>query len=362
MSFEVDWRAVGEESKSGDCIAMRFGDFNNNPDDQTVVLIDGGFKDTGEKVVDFIEYYYGTDTIDLVISTHPHADHISGLSVVFDKLKVKELLMHKPWENEAEISNALSLNATDKKTLSEFIQKSVNDAKDLVKLAESKGTTITEPFQGLTRFDGQLTILGPSEQFYGELISGAAKSSGLLGLLKLGVAEIKKAVNTIRESRDEERLVEPAEDAVTDENNTSVITLLNQGQDNFLFTADAGVKAIERALDYSQSSGLFLPDQINYFQVPHHGSKRNIGPSTLNRLFGEPGSGLQVGCHAYALVAKEGAPEHPSCRVTNALDRRGVEVYQTTWGDVCSNSDDCSREGWIPAKTTGFIEEYDEEE
>ena len=55
MAYEVDILAVGNESKSGDAIALRFGDFVNNPSDQTIVVIDGGFRDSGKKLVERIK-------------------------------------------------------------------------------------------------------------------------------------------------------------------------------------------------------------------------------------------------------------------------------------------------------------------
>lgn len=55
------------------------------PSNQTI-LIDGGKKTEGEKVVTFIRNL-GLNKIDYVMATHPDADHIGGLSNVIDKFK-----------------------------------------------------------------------------------------------------------------------------------------------------------------------------------------------------------------------------------------------------------------------------------
>ena len=67
--------------------------------EQKVVLIDGGFQETGDDVVTHIKSYYGTTLIDAVVSTHPDQDHVNGLHVVLDELIVEELWIHKPWEH-----------------------------------------------------------------------------------------------------------------------------------------------------------------------------------------------------------------------------------------------------------------------
>ena len=53
------------------------------------VLIDGG--DRGETVPDYL-LSRGIEKLDIVIGTHPHADHIGGLINVFRRLEVKEVI------------------------------------------------------------------------------------------------------------------------------------------------------------------------------------------------------------------------------------------------------------------------------
>ena len=103
MSYEVDIRAVGDESKSGDAIALRFGEFITDPNSQRVVVIDGGFRDSGEDLVKHIKGFYETNTVDLVIATHPDNDHVSGLRVVLEEMEVLELWMHRPWAHGAQV-------------------------------------------------------------------------------------------------------------------------------------------------------------------------------------------------------------------------------------------------------------------
>jgi len=69
MGYEVDFLAGGDENKSGDAIALRFGNLYGERAEQTVIVIDGGFNDDGQKIINLIKKYYnGTDTIDIDIA------------------------------------------------------------------------------------------------------------------------------------------------------------------------------------------------------------------------------------------------------------------------------------------------------
>src|SRR6267142_1685364 len=103
--YEVDFLQVGNGEKSGDAIALRFGNLLADPPQQTVCVIDGGYQDSGEALVSHIKTYYNTDHVNAVISTHPDGDHASGLEVVLNEMKVDYLLMHQPWKNTDGISD-----------------------------------------------------------------------------------------------------------------------------------------------------------------------------------------------------------------------------------------------------------------
>lgn len=53
----------------------------------TTILIDGGTPDNGNNILLYLKRL-GIEKLDLVISTHPHADHIGGLSTVLEGIQV----------------------------------------------------------------------------------------------------------------------------------------------------------------------------------------------------------------------------------------------------------------------------------
>ena len=285
MGYEIDFLPVGEGEKSGDAIALRFGNLHGNRDEQTVVVIDGGFKETGKKLVEHIDKYYRTDYVDLAISTHPDADHVSGLTVVLEELRVGHLWMHQPWNRDGMAKLFRDDRVTDK-SIREKLRKSLNGAKDLEELAGEKGILITEPFVGTVDTTQSLLVVGPTEAYYEQLLvvllegEPVRAERALLGRL---LAAGRKVLSMIAEGWDIETLTDEGETSPT--NNTSTIILFGHDDQRVLFTADAGVPAMMNALDLLEENN-FDVSNLNMVQVPHHGSKRNVGPSLLDRLLG----------------------------------------------------------------------------
>ena len=65
-----------------------FIEFANNE----TMLIDAGEKDQSDKIVTYI-FEQGHDTLDYVIATHVHSDHIGGMAEVLNNFKIKNFYM-----------------------------------------------------------------------------------------------------------------------------------------------------------------------------------------------------------------------------------------------------------------------------
>lgn len=80
------------ELDSADCILLEYKD--------TVVLADGGRNEDAGSVVGFLKNK-GITKIDLVIATHPHADHIGGLDEVLndEDFEIKRVILPQVPEN-----------------------------------------------------------------------------------------------------------------------------------------------------------------------------------------------------------------------------------------------------------------------
>src|SRR5262245_19049084 len=342
--YQVDFLPVGDGAKSGDAIAMRFGDFSDAMKTY-VVVIDGGFQSSGEALVDHIRPHYGTTYVDLVVSTHPDSDHSSGLSVVLEHMKVGQLWMHKPWEHTYDIAKMFQDGRVTDMSVAEGIRKSLEDVRYLEKLAIKKGIPIVEPFTGLQDVTQSLTVLGPTQQFYKSLLpdfrcTPTPKYESLFA--KLVGGSVALAVQ-VAETLGIETLVEPTEGTHA-ENNSSAIMIFAHGQDCILFTADAGVPALEQAVWQLEAVG-FDFNRLRIVQIPHHGSKRNVGPKILDRLLGLKRTDDAILRRAVVSASPQGEPKHPSKRVLNAFRRRGAR-HQGTMNGTLMFAQGAPRPGW----------------
>jgi hypothetical protein len=208
------------------------------------------------------------------------------------------------------------------------LRESLRGASDLETIAARRGVKIIEPFAGLETPGGIFRILGPTEPYYEQLLDEIQGVGGMREAARdLMSSVVEKARSLlVRETLEHETL---RDDGVTSpQNNTSVISLLTIDGQQFLFTADAGIPALEQAVQRLEAEG-FQPGELTFVQVPHHGSRRNVGPSVLDRLLGAKG---QASCHSTAYVsAPQKNPEnkHPAKKTENAFTRRGYAVHRT---------------------------------
>lgn len=336
IPYEVDFLAVGE-SKSGDAIALRFGNLNGPRSEQQVVVIDGGYTDSGEALVSHINTYYQTNQVDLVISTHPDLDHSAGLEVVLESCEVGSLWMHEPWKHTSDIAKAFKDGRVTDNSFSESLRKSLEGACRLERFAAKQGLTIVEPFTGVTDASGCVSVVGPSQSYYESLLPNfrcapQIKAGFGVGVLGQAVRAVEEVIKSIAEAWNIETLDDTGETSA--ENNSSAIIMVELGDECLLFTGDAGMPALTAVADVLEAKG-FDYNRLKFFQVPHHGSRRNLGPTILNRLFGAPLASESNLRSAFVSVAPDGAPKHPSKKVMNALKRRGLSVHATAGSGKC---------------------------
>ena len=364
MGYQVDFIGVGQESKSGDAIAIRWGNLFGPREQQKVVVIDGGFRDSGHDISKHITNYYGTDLVNAVVSTHADQDHINGLDVVLDELRVRELWIHKPWEHNQGLAGRFADGRVTDHSLGERLRENLDAASELVGKAARLNIRIVEPFAGLSLHNnGEFFVLGPTANYYESLILGfngmpvirSALHETLKGLAGTVGRTLRQFVSTWGSDDLDD------EDTTSAENNSSVITQLTVDDRRLLFVGDAGLTALSHAADQiawrADGAGL------RFVQIPHHGSRRNLGPTILNRLVGGPlPQGQSQGVTAMASTSKRGEPKHPRRAVMNAFTHRGVDAIATRGRTICHSYHTPERADWTPVSLEPYHWKYEDVE
>ncbi len=96
--YEIDFLPV-HTTKSGDAIAIRYQDGAH----WYVHVVDGGYASTASDLAKHIRTYFGTETINNVVVTHPDQDHAEGLAPILEEMEVGALWMLRPWTYAAQL-------------------------------------------------------------------------------------------------------------------------------------------------------------------------------------------------------------------------------------------------------------------
>ncbi len=347
MNYEIDFLPVGNGDKSGDAILIRWQDNEK----YKIMIVDGGTKKSGEKIVEHIKKYYNTSIVDYVVNTHPDQDHASGLSIVLENLKVSELWIHRPWNYTKQIIDYFDDGRITEDSLKRRLEKSFSYVKPLEDIAIEKGITIKEPYQGLKI--GIFEVLSPPKNWYlHELIPNFNKTPKAKTTLTESFESIKeKVLNWIDETFETETLNEDGETSA--DNESSVILYANIDGKGILLTGDSGVMALDKAYSYKKD----LSNNLKFIQVPHHGSRRNVSPLILDKILNEKG---QEQNKVAFISASETSSKHPKQSVVNAFIRRGCKVIATQGSSKWHHSGTPNRESYSTAEPLPFKNKFQE--
>ena len=351
--FEIDFLPVGENSRSGDAICLRYGHPQTG---LKIHVVDGGYKDTAETIVNHINTYYGApNRIDNIILTHSDGDHAGGLVDVLQTYEIGALWMHRPWLYAPSVIGNFHGNWT----VPGLVQHFRDEFPTLVELetvAKRKGIPIYEPFQGAKI--GEFLVLAPSKSRYLSLLPQFDKAPDTFTETAfdwLGQV-VKKAVSFVKETWTGETLSDDPE-PTSAVNESSVVQAAKINGKLIVLTGDVGPGGLTEAADFLATLGEYRP---YFFQVPHHGSRRNVTPTTLNRWLGPPvGNSDSTRGVAYCSAAKED-DDHPRKKVLNAFRRRGYPVYVTKGKTHSSRHILPSRYGWVESIPEPFAVEVEE--
>jgi beta-lactamase superfamily II metal-dependent hydrolase len=346
--FEIDFLDV-ESKKSGDAIVVRYG----IGDYWYLHVVDGGFQATGDSIVEHINQHYGNPPlVNNVVLTHSDGDHAGGLRTVLEAYTVGTLWMLRPWLYAAELIHRFP-RVKSAENLQRILREAYPNIAALEEIALRRGIPIAEPFQGARI--GAFTVLAPSRNRYLDLIARSectpesdAKSTMLMfaSFLKRSAAY---AGTFVRAAWGEEWF---SPEDISAENEMSVVQFARIAGQTILLTGDAGREGLSEVVSFAPVAGLTLPG-IDRFQVPHHGSRRNLSTEILDRLLGPRlNSRLPAGRERFTAIissSKEDAA-HPRKSVVRAMIHRGAQVIATEGVTKRTQWNAPPRAGWIAAE------------
>lgn len=344
--LEMDLLPVERGDHSGDCIALRYGNLFEGGNEQTVVVIDGGYANNAVSLKNHLKKYYnciknGKVHINIVFLSHPDQDHVEGLVKLFedDEVEIDNLVAMIPWKvmNPTWFKDGrITKNSLDKK-----LEDAFNPLFSLVEVAEKKSVTaiLTTNLANPCNFNGaSFFTLGPDLEFYKTCIANCEKTPPKAK----DVPVMSEATFSI--DNDNEEPYVPGQIKWNDSENTSPINesshimLFEYEGHRFLFCGDAGKEALSRAINYAKINNIAL-NNIDVIKMPHHGSRKNVNPNIMDTL-------KHIGCRCYISCKAGDEGHHPSKRLANMLHEKGFEVHTTSGSTLHKGWNAPDREGW----------------
>lgn len=371
MNCEIEFLPVGDGCKPGDGIVIRYGDANG----WELMVIDAGNLDCGKALVRHVQNAFGNDAlITHAVVTHPDADHASGMREVLAGLPVSNLWLHLPWQFAAAARPYFANKTWTDQGLAQELRREYGIIGELVDLAAENNISVYQPFAGMSI--GPFRVLSPFHNLYPYFLAqfdrtpdpdrAALEQAGfwigrppgfLASIFDKAAAKVQKWTT---ETWDKELLKDGGITSASNE--TSVVLYGDFGPGRrVLLTSDAGTWGLTMASCFANNNALVLQDFM-FVQIPHHGSRRNVGPTTLNNILGPiRANGTAPYSCAFVSAPKED-DTHPRKMVLNAFIRRGFKVSATQGKKIVFWGGFPARPGYGPLDALPFatqVEDYD---
>lgn len=242
---------------------------------------------------------------------------------------------------------------------------------DIFDTARTAQCSLYYPFAG--EDVGPFRILSPSRETYRYLLpqfdktpdadQAASEAAGMwIGKQNVFSRMFEAAKAAIQswttETWDYERLRDGGITSASNESSVVLYGTFERG--SVLLTGDAGIRGLHWAANAAEGYGLPLRN-FRLVQVPHHGSRRNVGPTILTRLLGNKQHQHEPTRFSAVVSAPKDDAQHPRRIVSNAFLRRGALVSPTQGESVIYRDGYSLRPGEGPAPTLPFytrVEEY----
>lgn len=241
--------------------------------------------------------------------THPHADHYMGMRAIFQYFS----------------GNIENLYTFPIKQESDFLKKVVEAYKEIATRTDDK------PLQGKMAELAHILLLARNAAKYWETPSGFHNAIAAPGFDDVKIFTILPPAK-VKGSFFEDVLNGKLQPEAERLNDLSVAFLIEYGGHQIVLGGDGTYENWHYHGKRWPAAGISLsPIAV---KLPHHGSKRDSGPSVQNLIFGE---GDKQQTEAVACISANGK-SHPSAEVLDELVRRGIRPYCTNLAKRCGSN------------------------
>lgn len=311
--------------KKGDAYVIELHDNNG---DKFAFVVDGGTAENSTALIDHVKNYHN-GKIGLAICTHPDTDHIGGLISLFEECKVENLFLNDPRDILPE-STLLQRAKNNLSAEDVLVFKSAFERIDELKSqAEIQGTkhhpaTFSSQEPRFSWGGWNVYVLSPSESLFRDIwLSEDVVRDWFSSDVVDNLVASQANTNTLDDPSIDTKPV----------NNSSIVLLIEGYGKKYLFTGDAGKRALRDAMQVRDIS------KLTWLDVPHHGSRRNLDTELINYL-----------APRVAYVSSPGSTKHPRKSIIRALQKSGAVVYST-----CRNGSICQGD-WQSRSTFQTVE------
>lgn len=226
-------------------------------DDGFVMVIDGGsndpaeFMEKGSGRIRFNDYLKekGIDHIDVLVCTHIHEDHVSGLVPVIERITPDSFWQYLPVDFHQGKGHVTDIKATltsEKK----FLQ-AIDDFLDITSSLAQRGTEIRQVWGPMTMRDGIITIVGPTKE---------------------QEEQLEQMLSSIWTSPEKERFFHKADGTM---NNYSIMLVIEYAGRKIFLPGDTNRDG------YPENLPL---EHTDIFKIGHHGQRDAITLPLLRRI------------------------------------------------------------------------------
>ncbi|MFO8008559.1 MAG: MBL fold metallo-hydrolase [Candidatus Brocadiia bacterium] len=306
-----------------------------------VILVDGGRNwEDGQRILDQLDRFYG-GRIDHLVLSHIDGDHAAGLLHVVECLGPEQIgaawvydLRRHGVDPERAVTIAErtrdGARSTAVRSVAEHLRRSVEVTHRLVRQLEAKGVPVQEAFADGKAHIGPMQVLAPTQGFFQQCVHFFDDIELMHETVEAGVSFRRRKAPGKGPAAPEEVLDSAVDDPESDKQ-ASLVLRLDYDGDRYLFTGDAGRRALRKVDDQSEVADL------HWLKVPNHGSKHNLDSALLDLM-----------SPRLAYISSSGIGLNPHPALLDALQQRGAAVYTTAGsGNVWHRRGDVpSREGY----------------